>query len=239
MKYTIGLSFFLVLSSNLLFGQSFKFELQPGIGFYSMNDLKDINDDVSQEIPFNTKLVSDFPAYWYLRPTFSLQFKKFSLGLNYSFQSTGSRVSAKDYSGEYRFDMKVNSSSPGIYSEVLLGTLNKIRFNLYSVLGVSFSKLSLNEYLIVLDQIITDDIYRYKAQSYYIEPGFNLTYPVQFLNAGLYAGYLIQFGKQAFYSDDNKDNKLYAQRSRDPIKPDWKGLRIGISVYYNLSRKTN
>jgi hypothetical protein len=238
MKYFRVLSIFLILSNQLLYGQSLKFELQPGVGFYSMSCLNDINDAVSQDIPFETRLVSDFPAYWYLRPVLSLQFKKFSVGLNYSFQSTGSRVSAKDYSGEYNFDMKVNSSSSGIYGEVTLVNLKKIRFNLYSAIGISYSRLSLNEYLIVLDQKLTDDSYRYKGQNYFFEPGFNISYPVLFFNIGLYSGYFFGFGKQAYYTNNDKSDKLYIPGSRESIKPDWNGFRLGILVYYNLKMRT-
>ena len=239
MKIFRVLSIFLILSNHLLYGQSFKFELQSGGGFYSMSYLNVINDKVSHDIPFDTRLVSDFPAYWYLKPVFSLQFKKFSIGFNYSLQSTGSRVSAKDYSGEYRFDMNVNSSSPGIHGEVLLGNLKRIRLNLYSDLGISYSKLRLTEYFMVLDQKLTDKSYRYKAQNYFFEPGFNISYPVLFFNIGLYSGYLIGFGKQAYYTNNNKEDKLLIPESRESIKPDWNGLRFGISVYYNLGRKTN
>jgi hypothetical protein len=204
-----------------------------------MSYLNIINEKVSLGVPFDTKLVSDFPAYWYLKPVLSLQFKKFSIGLNYSFQSTGSRVSAKDYSGEYRFDMNVNSNSPGIHGEVLIGNLKKIRLNLYSDLGISYSRLRLTEYFMVLDQKLTDKSYSYKAQNYFFEPGFNITYPVLFFNIGLYSGYLIGFGKQAYYTNNNKKDKLYIPESSESIVPDWNGLRFGISVYYTLGRGTD
>ncbi len=239
MKYFELLTISLVLSNQFLNGQSLKFELQPGVGFYSMSHLNDINSEISQKLPFETKLVSDFPAYWYMRPVLSLQFNKFSIGLNYSFQSTGSRLSAMDYSGEYKFDMKVNSSSPGIFGEVLLVNLKKIHFNLYSALGISYSRLSLNEGLMILDQKLSNESHEYKGQSYFFEPGFKVSYPVLFFNIGLYSGYLFGFGKQAYYTDGDMDDKLYVPGEREFIKPDWNGLRLGISVYYNLKMSTN
>lgn len=239
MKKTFLIVLLSLIIGNHVYSQELKIGFQTGIGTYSMSGLKEINKAVPQNLPFDTKLVSDFPANWYFRPAFSLQFDKISIGINYSFQSTGSRISAKDYSGEYHFDIQVNSNSPGIYSEVYLGPLKKAHLNLYSILGVSFSKLKLNEYLIALDQILTDETYSFKAQCFYIEPGFHLIYPVKFLNIGLYAGYIVQFGKQAFYTDDNKNNKLYSPGSSESIKPGWNGLRFGVSFYYILNLRNN
>ena len=122
-------------------------------------------------------------------------------------------------------------------NEFLLGNLKKVRLNLYSDVGISFSKLKLTEYFMVLDQKLTDKSYSYKAQNYFFEPGFNISNTVLFLNVGLYSGYLIGFGKQAHYTNNDKKVKLYSPETGESIKPDWNGFRFGISVSYILDRR--
>jgi hypothetical protein len=215
--------------------QEFNFGFQTGIGTYSMKGLKNINKTVPQGLPFDTKLVSDFPAYFYYRPSIIIRFNDFGLGLVYSFQSTGSRISAKDYSGEYRFDMKIKSNTPGIYCEVKLSAENKFNFYLYSIIGPSFSNLETKEYFNVADTVLTNANYKFKAQNYYIEPGINFLFPVKAFSFGLNLGYLIQFGDQAFYTGNDKKNILFDTKNQVSVKPDWNGFRVGLSVFYNLS----
>ena len=204
--------------------------IQAGFGTYSMKDLKMINSTISSDLPFDTKVVEDFPIYFYYRPYILVNTRYVSFGPVYTFQSTGSRVSGKDYSGEYRFDMMVNSSAPGIYGEVYLKPVNKVQGSVYTIFGGLFSNLKMNEYLVVQDEVMTDDDYSFKSSNFFLEPGFNLRYPVKFLKLGINAGYLFQFGGKSFYFADNKDAELINNKTGDPVKSGWNGFRIGLSV---------
>ncbi|MGD0755168.1 MAG: hypothetical protein ABR927_08925 [Bacteroidales bacterium] len=235
MKKRVLITLLLLISFIRANSQEFNFGFQTGIGTYSMKGLKNINTSVPQGLPFDTKLVADFPAYFYYRPSMILRFKGFGLGLVYSFQSTGSRISAKDYSGEYRFDMKVRSSAPGIYCEVKLTAENNFNFYLYSIIGPSFSNLETKEYFNVADTMLINANYKFKAQNYYIEPGINILFPVKAFSFGLNFGYLVQFGDQAFYTGNDKKNILFDAKNQVSVKPDWNGIRGGLSVFYNLS----
>ena len=229
-KYTITLLLFFI--SICGYSQSLSVGFQTGVGTFKMSGLEALNTQVLQDIPFETELVSDFPAYWYFRPSVSLNFDQFSIGLLSTFQSTGSRVSAKDYSGEYRFDLKVKSHNPGVYADVELFRQDKIRLAFSSIVGLSLSRLTMEEYFVVLEEPITNDNYKFKALNFYVEPGLNSYYQVDFLIIGINAGYFIQFGKQAYYTNDNKDYKLVNPQTSTPIKPDWNGFRIGLSICY-------
>jgi len=204
--------------------------IESGMGAFSMKGLKEFNEIGMQEVPFDTKVVEDFPMYFYYRPYILLNINNVSFGPVYTFQSTGSRVSAKDYSGEYRFDMIVNSSAPGIYGEVNLYQFNKIHSTLTSIFGFLFSNLRMKEFLKVQEEVLTDESYKFKSFNLFLEPGFKISYPVRFLNFGINAGYQIQFGIKSFHLTDNKDAKLINPESGDPVKPDWNGFRVGLSV---------
>lgn len=235
MTKRVLITLFLLISFIRANSQEFNFGFQSGIGTYSMKGLKNINSEVPQGLPFDTKLVADFPAYFYFRPTMLIRFNNFCLGLVYSFQSTGSRISAKDYSGEYRFDMKVKSNAPGIYCEITLSAEDNFRFNLYSIIGPSFSNLETKEYFNVADTVLRNANYKFKAQNFYIEPGINFLLPLKAFSFGINLGYLVQFGDQAFYTGNNKKNILFDTKNQVSVKPDWDGIRIGLSVFYNLS----
>ena len=238
MKKVLQKTILTLLIGNCIYSQDIKLGFKTGIGIYSMSGLKIINNAVPLTLPFDTKLVSNFPPYFYYQPAFLIRFANYSLGLVYSFQSTGSRISGNDYSGEYRFDMKVNSNNPGIHGEISIISRPKFQISLYSSFGVAFSNLKMNEYLNIQDSVLMNETYKFKALNYYFEPGINTTYTItSLLSVGINAGYFIQFGDQAFHLDGNKENKLIDPNNRKPVKPDWKGFRLGLSFFYNIYSK--
>lgn len=220
------------------YSQEFKLRMQTGIGTYSMIGLKNINEFIINGLPFDTKQISNFPAYWYYSPSLLVHINEFSIGPIYSFQSTGSRISGKDYSGEYRFDMKVKSSSIGIYAQFDLWSQQKSTLSLYSTLSAMFSGLELSEYFNVSDSTLSNSQASLKSLNYSFEPGVNYTFSVlKQLSLGANLGYLVPFGKQAFYMGSDKNNTLYDAKKQEPVQPEWNGIRLGISVCYTLNHK--
>jgi len=211
--------------------QGFDFGLQSGIGSYSMKGLKNINQSLKEGLPFDSKLADNFPAYFYYRPSMIIRYTNFSLGVIYSFQSTGSRVSAKDYSAEYRFDMKVKSDSPAIYFDIRIKDRGKFTLNFYSIIGPAFSNLEIKEYFKVADTVLSNSNLKLKALNYCFEPGINLHLPVKRISFELSLGYLIGFGDEAFYKGNDKNNMLIDPKNQDTVRPDWNGIRLGISLF--------
>jgi len=223
---------------NYIYSQDLKVGFTTGIGIYSMSGLKTINKEIAQSLPFDTQVVSDFPPYFNYQPTVVMKFAEFSFGLVYTFQSTGSRISGKDYSGEYRFDMKVNSNNPGIYGEINILSKNKYKFSIYSNAGLVFSNLKMNEYFNLQDTVLTDASTKFKALNYYFEPGIKATYSLSpELSLAVNAGYFVQFGDKGFYEESNKENRLMDPINQKPVNSDWNGFRLEISVYYTTHKK--
>jgi hypothetical protein len=239
MQKIIRLTILSLLIANQVNSQTFNMGIQTGIGSYSMLGLKDLNKTVIPNLSFKAKLVSDFPPYFYYRPEFMIRYNNLNIGLVYSFQSTGSRISSKDYSGVYHFDMIVNSHTPGFKFDVDFTTEKRFRISLYSILGVSFSNLKISEYFRVSDSVLIDNSIRFKSMNYFLEPGLTYKYPYKSFVFGINVGYLIPFGNEAFYTNNNKNNKLYNESNREFIKPDWNGFRLGISVTFNFISKNN
>jgi hypothetical protein len=217
--------------------QHVKFGYQIGLGKYSMKTLKNINDQISESLPFDSKVVDNFPEYVYFRPSVSLELAWYSIGLICTFQSTGSRISAKDFSGEYRFDTMVRSIAPGIYGDIKILSQNKSRLCIYSMAGLLFSKLKTHEFLTLHSTQVENQNYYFKAQNYFLEPGLGYNYSIGSFSLGLNASYFITIGSQAFYRGDRNKIKLHDYKNQQDVKPDWNGIRAGFSIFYTIRSK--
>jgi hypothetical protein len=234
MKKIIQIIFFFSILAVNGIAQQVSVGFQTGTGTYSMKGLKEINEIVKQDLPFDTKIVANFPPFLNYGSVIMISTSKANYGLMYTFQSTGSRISGKDYSGEYRFDMKINSSSPAIYEEVNIGTAGIIKCYIYSATGLLFSNLQMDEYLNVFDDEVINETSKFKSLNFFLESGLKFTCPVKFLDIGINAGYLLQVGKKSFHSVDNKNNILGNPINGEPVKPGWDGFRGGLSVFYTF-----
>lgn len=226
------------LTGKSVSAQSITVGVSFGIGTYSMQELKDLNEGVI--MPFSTRVVENYPAYYFYRPSVMLQFNKFGIGVNYNFQSTGSRVSGKDYSGEYRFDCKVHSNSAGIISDILL--ISGPGYSLSGSLqaGLQFSELRITQYFKLLTNPPSGQTDTFTALHFYGEPGLRIHFPVLPRAAiGVYAGYSFQMGKQFFKNTENKELILVNPSTNEPVKPNWNGIRIGVSVFFRVGPKQN
>jgi hypothetical protein len=223
---------------NSILSQELKIGMKTGIGTYSMSDLKKLNSEVQKLYPFDTKIVSNFPPYFYYEPELLLNSNKVSFGLVYSFQSTGSRVSAKDYSGEYRYDMKINSNSPGIYMDVEMWSKHEFSLSLYLTSKATFSKLRTSEYFMLLESLLINEISKYRAMNYNFEPGIILTRSVSHFTFGINAGYSIDFWEKSFHNTANKEIILINPESQKKVKPNWSGFRLGLSASVSLKKKS-
>jgi hypothetical protein len=222
------LSIILVSFSSIVYSQDFKIGFQTGFGLYRMGELKELNSSFFGNLPFQAKVISNYPGYFYYSPTILLSLNKFNVGLKASFNSTGSRISSKDYSGEYTLDSKIRCITPNVYGDFsLFSVYRKFRILIYSEVGMVFSKLALKENLTLNDQVLIDSLYVYKSKNYCVESGLILEYKIcQFINFGLNTGYLGQFGKDVL-----KTNKSEALKDdKNTISPDWRGFRCGLRI---------
>ena len=218
-----------------LWSQGIRIGFQSGIEGTLMHELKDFNTYIKSTIPFETKIISNFPAYWYYQPSLGILIRRFGIGLNYSYNSTGSRISGKDYSGEYRFDMRLNKKSPGVFVDYLL-TVSDIGFCLGAELtgGLMYSTLHTEQYLMVNNSTLSNDSYLFISRNYFFQPGFNVTYSWHSFEFEINIGYLFQFGEGTFQNKSDKQLVLINNSTGNAIKPDWQGLKLGVTVNFVL-----
>jgi hypothetical protein len=219
-KNILGL--ILTLIPSCLFSQAIKIGFQSGLGTYNMKDLQNFNKSLLRNLPFDTRIVAEFPSYWYYQPSIAVELNNLSIGILCFYNSTGSRISGKDYSGEYYLDMKIHTNSPGIFIETDLASVSRLKFSFTSGIGFLFSRLNINEHLKVGDNILTNDDYNFKSRNYYFQPGCKASYSWKSISFEINNGYLIQFGDRVFFGK---------------VKPNWDGFRIGISVLYYFKKR--
>lgn len=215
-KFIIAISF--ILSSFIVSSQKLVISFESGVGTYSMKNLKLVNNSASTAVPFETKLVDDFPPYFYFRPSVTLKFNSHNIGLVYNMQSSGARITSKDYSGEYVLDMKVKSNSIGILNEFDTNKGKSI-LSFYTIAGMNFSEINLVENLTVFDQKAPSEEVNLPSNSYFIEAGIKPKFTFNKLALGLNLGYNYQF------------------KNKKELTPEWNGVRVGLFINYIFGKR--
>lgn len=228
--------FLLLFNSVQLSGQSLELGFGTGSGSYAMSELKIMNSNILEYSPFEAKLVEDFPPFFYYRPYMLVKGKYLGIGLQYSYESTGSRISSIDYSAEYRFDMVIHSNSPGLYATFGLPLFKNLSVGAYSAIGLIYSTLSIHEYLSAEDEPIFDNKYKFKAKNTSIEGGLELRYKIACLGIKLNGGYLYHDQRGHFYQ--NLDPSTNPNINLLQSHPNWNGYRFGISIFYTFVFKS-
>ncbi|MDD4109281.1 MAG: hypothetical protein PHH93_11235, partial [Prolixibacteraceae bacterium] len=215
MKKT-SLTILITLLSVTVFSQII-IEANYGYGLYSLKDLKDMNSEVLKNLPVEGKITDDFPDQPYYGIGIYYQTSELiAIGITGFYNTTGSRISYKDFSGELKIDNILTSYSPGI--SIRFKLLDK-RLKLFeeNKISYSFSKLKMHEEVLNSAEEMT-----FKSSGLQFEPRFRLSYNISALELGLNAGYLIDFpGKNRLVGD--KDAILQYTNSGDEIKTNWSG----------------
>jgi hypothetical protein len=216
--------------------QDVKLCIHMGYGFYNMSSLSDVTLNIQKQLPFNAKVISNYPPYPYYRTAIKFSKKHIEFGLIYSFHTTGSRISSKDYSGEYKFDSKINSNSIGLILNGIHTDKSIFKVGVSLQAGMNFSGLKMNESLQV-DKMTNTTVYNYTAQSFYLEPAINVIIPINRISLELNAGYFKEIIKSDYLQKRSSKNPIQVETNLI-VSDIWDGARIGITISYSLWKKT-
>lgn len=225
---------FLIFLANTTDAQKFLIGAGGGYATFTMNDLKDYNEWVQNNLPFKPALTDDFPGWYFLNTEVLYSLPKImAAGLKVSTTSTGSRLHLADYSGEYTFDNSQSAWFAGI--KLLLGEApgkkNGPCFSLEG--GMGYSSMNFDEEITVYDEEQTDS-QDFNALGFYVQPGLcYLQKAGKHIILSANVSYHLGFEK-GYYVKGEKDFKITNPETGDKIKPDWNGLRAGIVVYWGL-----
>jgi hypothetical protein len=216
--------FFLAMMMLLFQGsagaQKFEVGFTAGYSTFSMKSMSEGLEYYREALPFDAVIMADYPS-WISFGGYALVVFPFgySVGPEYTFNSTGGRISSADYSGSYQFNQTLTGHTIGVlngYRFLRLGKFETaVRFSLGALLSVIRNEdiFDLANY----QETITE---KSKAVSFYATPSLQASWTFSFIRAGLFFGYLFDT-RGSFDSPDatGKEQSI-----------DWSGIRAGITV---------
>ncbi len=210
-------------------GQKVELIFTAGMASYSMRDLKTMNADLRDQLPFNSEVTDNFPMTLQFGGQFAVQMiKKYKLGVLYAFNSTGSRISSGDYSGSYLFDNVVNGHTIGILNGFLVYDHKAFRIDFLANIGMVISSLKMKEELTVADTTVSTSTH-FRSAGIFLEPRAELSYQWKYLKAGFYLGYFI-----------NPMGRIRSEDGQELTSTiNWSGLRFGIEIGFRQAPKSS
>lgn len=212
-------------------GQSLNIGVKTFYGTYLMNDLSDLQQELSEQIPVDSRVVQSFPGYIGHQLHMYLEFPLgFNIGVLGDMATTGGRVHYIDYSGEIRIDMVVKRKSIGFIYEGRPWVINEYLYFFGGAKATAiFSKLAMEEYLNVYSSN-NRKTYHFTSKGFGIEPQIALEFKISRLKVRAESG--CQFDR----SKPFKSSNLRLNSSKGEVGPDWSGARVGLSLAYSFKK---
>lgn len=225
MKNILTIILLILIYPTINLAQKTKFEVSYGIGTYSMNDLKSLNNFRLEKLPVKGKITDDFPPQPFESIKLTTQIhNRFVAGLTGSHNTTGSRVNYKDYSGEYKCDQLLTSYAPGIVIGMkLYDAIIDVSINANAT--YSFTKLKIEETL--MTETTKNS---FTANSLSILPEIKIAYSVKQFELSINTGYLYDFG--ADFLTSNGTEIIKTSNSKQKISSNWSGYRFSLNLGY-------
>lgn len=227
----------------LLFGysfshsQEFNIGISTGLGSYGMWDLKEVQDDLLNEIDIpNLAVTESFPSFFTFGVNLDLLYSNYTITFLSRYESTGGRISYSDYSGSYSYDQLAKQLLIGIgfkkySSKGFLSSISTLRTYFEIKSGAAFSFITFIEEVRIGtgDQDQSLDLEETAA---FVEPSFGISIPYGNISIEPYAGMHIAPFKSGLHLAGEPDAKL--QDNNGNIHSEWFGVRIGVNVMIKI-----
>ena len=227
--HKIKLIFILLVISFNIYSQELKFSVNLGCGSYKLEELKELQERISNEV---AEAVISFPSNIYYAASVEILFdNKHAIGLSYDYYFTGGRNHVKDYSGEYKLDIQTHAYRVGVkyMCQLTLADEFPLRIALGVQAGLVLSDLIIDESLIIHNYLDNSSDYDLKYHSLFVEPLLTVTYPIS-------NNFALEMKVAYELDSENEFEKLYSDDQDHGIRCDWSGIRaqIGIAYYIDL-----
>ena len=234
MKYIILILivFFSFLKVN---AQNFKIFFQSG--FFNVNKfdyLTQLDDYEIANLPFEVKKVINYPVR--LNYEGGLLFspcKRFELGFSYMYNNTGSKISRKDYSGEFYITKLIKSYNISLLSNYSLIEKEHFIFKLSFEIGVNNTIIDLKNYLMILNTISEESI-KIASTNYFLSAGSMVGYKLKHFQLFLTIGYQKAFVNLPFHLAGNKDAIIIIPKDDNKVFIKWEGFKYGLMLVIPL-----
>jgi hypothetical protein len=218
--------FTVVYSLFVLHGSAQWWHVEAGIGYgrYAMSQPKAVNEALCRQLPIHAEITDNYPGtgMWTAR---WLPFHENPLIIGFvgTYNTTGSRISYADFSGEYRLDQLAHVYSTGLFTSILLEE-GRSGISLTNQVAYAFTRLRFEETLLSLHET-----YRFTAGSILLEPGVRFTHKVWGLEFALSTSYVLDFKGILYLKEDHRAYMVNPDTHKK-VHSDWSGIRIALSV---------
>jgi hypothetical protein len=209
--------------------QKLGFSVNVNYGNYKMKEIRAFENEMIKSFPVKAKSMSSFPAFVGYEGKLFLSFEKFNVGVFGSFNSTGSRISYKDYSGRIDVDQLARLKAIGALVEYKIPVQSEVWKPFLSLqMSIGKTTYDLDASVELDNETLTDESLVFESKHTLINPSFGLRRQVLkkcFVAATV--GYLFDSAADLKYK---RDNDLYLlNEDNDPVSLDWSGFRLGMS----------
>jgi hypothetical protein len=232
-------TFLLILLSWQLSAQlnpeKIKLGVTAGYAFYDQKDLKDINREIIAQLPFEARIIDNFEPVFYFGGYVQYELSnRFSLGPNYEYHYTGSRLGIKDYSGTYSFDQYVNAHQIGLKFNYSLMSFQRFIFETQLGGGACFTDWRMDTNLEIGEdgEYPESQLEKLKGHSWYVSPGLNFGYRL--------ISQVTLTGSATYSFDIARKYKYLKNKNVNVINsPDWSGFKLSVGIEFNLDKPEN
>ncbi len=212
---------------------SISLEAKTGYSSYAMDELSHTLNYYQENSNLPLKITNDYPAYLTFGGSALGGFKKFEIGVDYSYLSTGGRAHYKDYSGEVGYDQLAVAHSIGLLARYSL--FQEGRFSLKGSLLIArlASQVNFSEF-IRIGSSQNEDKLEVVSTSVGISPMIESIYNfTDWLYVGLRVGGFVDTNGELHLSN-NTDAKLIDDTNKQ-VHSQWSGFRseffIGVKLH--------
>ena len=134
-----------VLSVLFANAQDLHLGFSAGLAFANMEGARSSLENKLHSLPYQAGITDNFPAWFEYKAEMSADFDMVMFGVYYMRSSTGGRISAKDYSANYFYNVEMINNAFGFSTKLLFEEINKTRFFVTLGIGQQHLKSIINE----------------------------------------------------------------------------------------------
>ncbi|MFZ5939741.1 MAG: hypothetical protein ACOYXB_04130 [Bacteroidota bacterium] len=203
-------------------------QVGAGIGSYSVEGLKAIQQILLDEFPVEGQINSLFPPYYIYNINMFLPFgERIRAGVVYRFGSTGARASYRDYSGQITADQLLTMHQLGANVSYRLFYANYLEVRAGGSLMLGYTNDEISRDILITGYYLPQHL-GLRAFSMVAEPGLEFLYHFRTYSFGIEAGYQYDFGGRFRIKDRQGEFFYNPNDNTHPVMTDISGFRAGI-----------
>ncbi len=225
MRKKILLIFTTILSVLFANAQDLHVGLSAGIAFPEMGKARTGLESQLKSLAFEAKITDDFPAWFEYKAEVSADFDKVMFGIYFIRSTTGGRISSRDFSANYFYNIKMRNVAFGFNTKLLIEELHKTRFFISIGAGVQNLNSKINEELLLYSNN-KNVVYKnltLEGQGFHAIVGFHSEKKIT--NNISVAAYLNYYFSPAYTRPSNYNSG------------NWKGFRTGLTFCLIIPEK--